>query len=241
MKIIGLNTWGGRISQPLLEFFENYKDIDIFCLQEIYHEATLDMVEEEYKEDSLNLFGDIQSILEEHVGYFRPCVNGCYGLAVFVKDTITVQREGEVTIYDAPDYKGGGNHSRNLQYIEFEKDKEKYVVVNVHGLWNGEGKSDSPSRLSQSENIRNLVDSLEGSKIICGDMNLLPETESMKILEKGMRNLISEYKVSSTRSSLYKKPLKFADYILVSPDLEVKDFKVLPDEVSDHLPLFLEL
>jgi len=28
--------------------------------------------------------------------------------------------------------------------------------------------------------------------------------------------------------------------MLVSPDLDVMDFKVLSDEVSDHLPLYLE-
>ena len=32
----------------------------------------------------------------------------------------------------------------------------------------------------------------------------------------------------------------FADYILVSPDIVVKHFQVLPDEVSDHAPLLVE-
>jgi exonuclease III len=38
MKIISLNTWGGRAgNEELLSFFEKYKEeIDIFCLQEIW-------------------------------------------------------------------------------------------------------------------------------------------------------------------------------------------------------------
>ncbi len=38
MKIISLNTWGGRAGrQILLDFFEKHKDdVDIFCLQEIW-------------------------------------------------------------------------------------------------------------------------------------------------------------------------------------------------------------
>ena len=62
----------------------------------------------------------------------------------------------------------------------------------------------------------------------------------MSILNEGNRNLIQEYKIDSTRSALYKKSEKFADYVIVSQNVEVKDFKVLKEEVSDHLPLFLE-
>jgi len=38
MKIITLNTWGGRAGKELLlSFFEKYRDdADIFCLQEIW-------------------------------------------------------------------------------------------------------------------------------------------------------------------------------------------------------------
>jgi len=58
-----------------------------------------------------------------------------------------------------------------------------------------------------------------------------------------MRNLIKDYDITSTRSKLYtkhKKPVLFADYIFTSPEIEVRDFKVLPDVVSDHLPLLLD-
>ena len=63
----------------------------------------------------------------------------------------------------------------------------------------------------------------------------------MAILNAGNRNLIQEYKIDSTRSSLYKKSAsRFADYIIVSPNIEVKKFTALQEEVSDHLPLFME-
>jgi len=77
--------------------------------------------------------------------------------------------------------------------------------------------------------------------VLCGDFNLLPDTESLKRLEGiGLRNLIKEYGITSTRTSFYDKPAKFADYALVSEGIEVKDFKILPDEVSDHSPMYLE-
>ena len=73
-----------------------------------------------------------------------------------------------------------------------------------------------------------------------GDFNLLPETQSIKKLESiGLRNLIKEYGVTSTRTAHYTKLEKYADYMFVSRDIEVADFKVLPDAVSDHSPLYL--
>jgi hypothetical protein len=69
----------------------------------------------------------------------------------------------------------------------------------------------------------------------------LPDTESLKKLENiGMRNLIKEFNITGTRSSHYAKPERFADYTLVSDGIKVNDFKVLPDEVSDHLAMYLD-
>ena len=61
------------------------------------------------------------------------------------------------------------------------------------------------------------------------------------MLEQHLRNLTREYAVTSTRSSHYSKNGKFADYIFTSADVRVLDFHVLEDEVSDHLPLLLEI
>ena len=44
-------------------------------------------------------------------------------------------------------------------------------------------------------------------------------------LEKGMKNLINYFNISGTRNKLYKRGEKYADYILVSHDISVKDFK----------------
>ena len=39
MKLITLNIWGGHVRNPLMEFVSSHSDIDIFCLQEVYHNA----------------------------------------------------------------------------------------------------------------------------------------------------------------------------------------------------------
>jgi exonuclease III len=39
MKLITLNTWGGRVHKKLIKFLEENQEVDIFCFQEIYNGA----------------------------------------------------------------------------------------------------------------------------------------------------------------------------------------------------------
>ena len=67
----------------------------------------------------------------------------------------------------------------------------------------------------------------------------------MEILDEGMVNLVKSNDIRSTRTALYRhyddtsKP-NWADYVLVSRDIKVKDFRVLSDIASDHSALYLE-
>ena len=60
-----------------------------------------------------------------------------------------------------------------------------------------------------------------------------------------MKNLIKEFQIELTRSSLspfYGKPefQKYADYAFTSKDIQIKNFQVPHLEISDHLPMILE-
>jgi endonuclease/exonuclease/phosphatase family metal-dependent hydrolase len=127
-----------------------------------------------------------------------------------------------------------------MQWVECESNNQTYSILNVHGLWNGRGKSDTPDRIAQSMRIRHFMDTINTPKILCGDFNLRPNTQSMHIIEEGMTNLITANKVRSTRTSYYKKSEKFADYILTSPEIKINQFEVMSEEVSDHAALYLD-
>ena len=245
MKLITLNTWGGKVRNPLLKFIESRKsEVDVFCLQEIFHDAK-EKTSGDFDGAHLELFNEIKSLLPNHNGYFCPTVDDYYGIATFIKKDKPIKATGDITIYDNPDYDGkGGSHSRKALWHEIELGDRKLSILNVHGLWNGNGKTDTPERTEQSKRIRNFIDSVKGSQIVCGDFNLLPETESLSILSYGMQDLVRAYNISSTRTSFYARAEtsgNFADYIFVSPDIKVTDFKVLSDEVSDHAALFVEV
>ena len=214
---------------------------DIFCFQEIFHCATGKT--DKWKDCAYELYMDIASVIPGFGGYYHTHFRDYYGLATFVRSPLAPVSVTETFVHKFKEFEPGEEealHARNIQITSYER-PAKFSVVNFHGLWNGQGKGDSPDRLEQSRKIVDALKTLEGEVILCGDFNLNPDTESIATIEAaGLRNLVKEYGVTSTRTSLYPKPGRFADYIFVSDGVRVNDFRVLPDEVSDHAPLLLE-
>lgn len=249
MKLLSLNIWGGQVYEPLIGFIkEQSETVDIFCFQEMLNgiKGEKSDVISNAPNAIVDIYSQFQDILLGFQGYFAPAQDEA-GNAIFIRKNIKVLKEDNFFVYRfLNSYKDGKTETmgRNLQYIQFKVEDKQFIVANLHGLWDPQGKGDTPERIKQFKKVKEFLDNCEGKKILCGDLNLLPDTQSMLILEKEMKNLVKDYKITSTRSSLYSRFLdkndKFADYVLVSKDVSVKDFKVLSNEVSDHLPLFLD-
>jgi endonuclease/exonuclease/phosphatase family metal-dependent hydrolase len=244
MKIIVLNIWGGTLDNDLLDFFKKYSDTDIFLLQEVFDNATDKTSWDDT--DMREAFKDISVLLPSHQGYFAPAESGEWGLASFVKKDIDLQEIGDIFVHGQKNTLIGRDATtlgRNMQYLKINNGHQKMTLINFHGLWSEQGKTDTQHRLDQSKRIIDFLKTISDEIILCGDFNVRPDTESLKMIERelNLRNLISEYEITSTRTSHYKKSDKFADYILISQNVLPKEFKVLPDEVSDHAALFLEM
>lgn len=241
MKLVSLNIWGGRVHDDLIDFLSSNNGIDVFCLQEVYKEAKgKELV---YTDAFLDIYNEIANTLPGYIGHYHPHLHDYYGLAIFINKNIDVVEVGDYFVHQHKGYvpvDHVGFHAKNVQYIKISLGSKLITIINFHGLWNGNGKTDTEDRLNQSKKIKRFIDSIDGEKILCGDFNLRPDTESIKILQNGMIDLVMKYGVESTRTSLYKKPEKFADYILTSPGIIANKFEVLKDEVSDHSPLFLD-
>lgn len=258
MKLISLNIWGGTVFEPLIDFVKSHAgDTDFFCFQEVFDTPT---DRTEAREGArANIFHELQSVLPDHIAHFAPVqeryeydhkIHGdsdwdiAYGLACFVKKYIPLTQYGEFFIFKELNgiYSNAEcNMPRNIQYLQWHHHGAPYTILNYHGIWHPAiEKVDYPDRIEQSQKIRAFMDTLPGEKILCGDFNLNPDTESLAILESGMRNLVKECGITTTRSELYKKSSRFADYTLITPGVTVKNFTVPTITVSDHLPMVLE-
>lgn len=165
------------------------------------------------------------------------------GLAIFINKNLQVKSAGDFFVFrQKNDYELGNYNTmpRNIQFINFTKSNKKFTICNVHGIWVDKDKGDTPSRIKQSEMIQKFLDNEAGEKIVLGDFNLTLNTESIRILEENLRNLIKEYKILSTRSKFFPGDERYADFTLVSSGIKVIYFQVPNIEVSDHLPMILE-
>ena len=259
MKLITLNIWGGQVFEPLIDFLKKHsKDTDIFCFQEVLFGTQNGFTP--VSKARINVFAEIEKSLEDFVALTYHAPEGATyfqneplpdstraGQAIFLRKSIQVVGGGGLRGYQGGFPKGatyGAMITSSCQWVKIQvSDTQTLTIANLHGLHQGEvGKIDTPERLMQSKIIKDFLDPVE-KKILCGDFNLLPDGKSIEILEQGMTNLVKKYGVTSTRSPHYRHyetGSKFADYILISAEVKVKDFKVLQDEVSDHLPLLLE-
>ena len=236
MKLISLNTWGGRIHEPLVQFLQTHQaDTDFFCFQEVDDNPPEPL--RDNADARQNLFSELKTILSEHVGYFAPQIPGS-GIATFVRKTINVA-SSNFSIVLSTEEMTEKFIPRILQHISIQQ--PVLSIYNFHGVPKSE-KLDTPERNLQTDRILEILSHDTNPKILVGDFNLRPNTDNVHAFERNMRNLVIERGFRTTRSRLYNQlaTQPFADYSFVSPDISVKDFQVLTDEISDHLPLFTE-
>ena len=254
VKLLSLNLWGGRAYGSLMEFLEKYNgDVDIFCFQEIFD--TADNVVETGGARA-NLYQELSNLFIDYHGFYYPTCRGVdptghigfdlkYGLGIFVKKSIIIDNQGDFFTFRSrfapmkPDFT---DNPSNVSYVSFNKDGKNFLICNIHGIWHPGDKLDNSDRIAQSEKTLEFTRKHAGPKILCGDFNLRPYTQCIKMIEQDFINLIKKNEIKTTRSSLdpYQGTPEFqpfADYTFVSKDINVVSFEVPVVEVSHHLPI----
>ena len=266
MRFVSLNAWGGQVWSALQDWVPEVAP-DILCLQEVtrapvpspdwlrYVDPNRDL------DQRANLFGDISALLPDHQAYFAPATRGTlhydagqgfaseHGQAVWVARhlAVTEQCQGFVHGQFRPDGWGPEPVSRTMQIMRVcdPASGGQVVFAHFHGLRDPSGKGDIPARAAQAQAALDALLAFrvpEEPLILAGDFNLQPDSETFEIWAPlRLKNLIIDYGVTDTRTGLYSKPGRFADYLLASPDIKIDRFSV-PDrpEVSDHRPLLLD-
>lgn len=257
MKLVSLNIQGGAQGEAFFKYIEQVaKTADILCFQEVYDSKKHGIIGVGEHSD---IFIQLKRKLKNFDVFFYPVSNKVWkyfrfkysmvlGLAIFVKKSIKtgkyLSKHVKGTVNDEVDFKKG-KEANAVQCLEIFSGKEKFWVMNFHGMSRPGNKLDTPRRLKQSRIISGLIKKLNGPIVLCGDFNLMPKTESVKIVERaGMGNLISKFKIKNTRNSIswkrYGNKQNFADFTFVSSGVKVKNFIVPYNLASDHLPMVLE-
>ncbi|MGD9509193.1 MAG: endonuclease/exonuclease/phosphatase family protein [Geminicoccaceae bacterium] len=265
MRILSLNCWGGRVGVSLVDYLRSAQ-ADLLCLQEVVHAPGCPQEWLDYREGGIelpqraNLFQEIVEALPSHVGLFCPAARGDlfdgdravateWGLATFVRRELVVIGQAQGFVHG--DYAAGswGPHPRGrnahvVRIFDFTT-RHAVTVAHMHGLRDPAGKADTAARLVQADRFAALVRAVAGPDepvIACGDLNVLPGSATFARLGTlGLRDLVTARGETDTRTSLYRKQPRWADYLLVNGRVRVERFEVVAEpEVSDHRPLLLD-
>lgn len=266
MRIMCLNGWGGTLHEEAQAYLAREAP-DVLCLQEVVHTPAATKEWLDYRDGDhvlpqrANFFRDVSEALPEHVATFCPAAQGVlwdgdetvpsqWGLATFIhgRFPIIAQAQGFVHKGFSPDGYGEHPRSRNAHVVrlhDFEHGPP-ITIAHMHGLRDLNGKIDTPERLEQAHRFVALIETVTqpGDRlVVCGDFNVEPGSRTFEILANlGVKDLVVGCGHSDTRTSHYKKPGRYADYMLVNEAVEVLAFEVVEQpEVSDHRPLLLHI
>lgn len=257
----------GHVFEPLMRFVEEQaSSTDVFCFQEMMSSKDPLLVHVAGTR-RLNLLQEIQRRLPDHAVAFEgtqddfettPRYPGqsVLGIATFYRKTLDVRETGSFFLchsynsFVPPDF---ATLAHKALYLVVREKGQEYLICNVHGNSQPPNKLDSPFRLSQFEKVRDFLKPRTERLILMGDFNALPDTRSVKMFEDmGLRNLIREYRIPTTRGSHMRVLFpeyadgsygfqEFADYTFLSPEIPVNAFEVPDLPISDHLPMVLTI
>ena len=266
MEIMCLNGWGGKLHEELVSYVAAASP-DVLCLQEVVHSPETDKDWLTYRDGDhilpqrANFFRDVTRALPDHQAMFCPAAQGVlweretaipsqWGLATFVRRTLPIVGQAQGFVHKSYSPVGYGEHPRSrsahaVRLYDYAAERP-VVIAHMHGLRDLRGKMDTKDRRVQAERLAALAHSVAepgDPMIVCGDFNVEPESETFDVLrEVGLTDLVTTRGIAGTRTSHYKKPGRFADYMLVNDRVAVKRFEVVEDpEVSDHRPLILQI
>ncbi len=98
------------------------------------------------------------------------------------------------------------------------------------------------TRARQIGELIKMVNKIKNPVILMGDFNTFHGEEELKKLEKETylkdRLKLDHYSLRLTNPTWH--PLRRLDYVLASPQLKIKNYRVLNFPYSDHLPLYVE-
>lgn len=261
MKILSLNVAVFLKNNERIKSFLNDHHVDVYCFQEVVHpiESTAD---DAYLSGPL-----IDTVLSKQQSFFSSFWEfkdftqyDFHGDDHFHEDfggfiELGLQTWTDFEIPFASTHYTKNPHARMTDWSKWpESDVKGFQVVdvltpkplriiNIHGNWS-RGKQGDALTIKASNLILEETKKVTYPSIVLGDFNLFPETESIQILSNHFESLVDTYRIKTTRPSdneLHDHERNIVDYIFVDTRIKVNDFQVINSDVSDHLPLIVDI
>lgn len=263
MKLLCLNVCQFDKNNERLEKFLNENSYDIVCLQEVTRRIEIGAIQEFVSYDSISKSTDYmespffapiwalkrfykenfhgQELFDHNMqgyvefgNYIRSTLEISYGQNIFLQGNYVMRTDWS----EWPEV-----DSRAVQVVDLLiKGAPGLRILNYHGIWTKD-KMGNETTVNACKRISEIAAEVEYPSIICGDFNLFPDTESMRVFEDKYVNLMNKFDIRTTRpdSNAFKDNKRnVVDYVLCSKGLQVNDLTVIESDVSDHLPVVVD-
>lgn len=251
MKIIQINGWLGRLNAPLARFISE-QQADFVCLQEVFAPKT----------SGMEVFIDQYTFTDELIqqgNFTHNFFVSAWGFEMG-GETIDV---GNIILSKYPLSQQISFHTHGKYHIKSTThairntrvwqtcqaalpNGKTLTVSNYQGYLTGASPLGDEVTIQTLEKVREALARLPQPLIFCGDLNITPQSKPIRVLDQlGLTNLTKDYKVQTTLSAAHRAPENDrnsvpCDYIFVSKDVQVNDFRVSEELISDHKALILE-
>lgn len=267
MRIVSLNAWGGQLWEEMAAWLPGC-GADVLLLQEVTRAPEPAPPWMEYRDayrrlwQRTDLFADIRALLPGWQAVFAAAARGPlgsdaatarrseHGIAAFFAPHLAVAGQVQGFAHGAFRRDGWGPEPvpRPLQAFRvFDPGPERTLTLaHFHGLRDPGGKGDTPERAVQAETVARTLQGFAApgeAMVLAGDFNVLPDSATFaRFAELGLSDLVTAGGITDTRTSHYAKPVRYADYMLVTQTVPVARFDApAAPEVSDHRPLVLDV
>lgn len=263
IKHVNLNIWEEEhFHKQAIEFLKN-ENPDILALQEVYKSEDKKLPEQYRffdvikKELNFDHFHFDAEFLDSRYGNPVPQGNVIFSrFPILEKKTVQLIGEyGEISMEGIKE-----KLPRNMVGAKLKIGETELWVYNAHGVW-GERGDDTPDRIAMMNIIAKEI--AEKNKVVVSrdfnlneriffhkmdnslDMGQWRETQSVQILEKYLKNIFKNQRITSFNMKV-KDPktttygTAVVDMVFISPEIKVLRYSCPEVQVSDHLPTICE-
>lgn len=249
IRFLHLNIQAGRFINRVAEFIKE-NDIDVANFQEVEGKNL--------SEFDVDCFEYLKKSLPDHNGEMNINWNLTSGKnayssnATFFKKSFTLLEKDikwlkEYREIENAKTRGYENDPTSCMKLTLSKDNKKFEILNTHLAWSNNA-NDDPNKLAQGKKLISYIEKVNGPFILSGDFNVDKNSQTVKSLNKLARNLPIENGVVNTLNlkvhwakDRIPSPGLGVDFIYVANSLKVNSFRVINEDLSDHLGLFTEI
>lgn len=251
-NVHNFSAYGERISKESLQQFYTLLRLvapDVVCFQEFYTRA----------EGDFDTIDSLKSILKTPYVYFEPTTRSgknASGLAIFSKYPIEnsglivfKKARGNSSIYTDLNVEGKSLRIYNVHLQSISFDREDYDYIDHLGVDMESAKIAPTKRIlrmlkiafqkrsAQVKVMKSHMDKCTIPFVVAGDFNDTPASYAVQQLTDSLNNAFEKKGWGLGKTYNGKFPNFQIDYIASTQELEVQNYKIIKEKLSDHFPV----